>query len=415
MKCMRSLAGVLAIAGMGTWANASANVVTQWNAITMNCVQGPVTPANRGGPAGLLDIALVQASVHDAVQAIKGKFEAYEYEDASRRGRGSVEAAAASAAYATLAGLYGADDPCLANVVAPEHTYPGDEGVATGQAAAAAILPLYRPTMVLPTDPFIGGTDPGEWRPTPGVTQGAATFMAQTAPFAMKSPSQFRPAPPPHLKSIRYAIDYYEVMAIGAANSTRRSAAQTDTARFWSVNFFNQWFEAVRAIADKRVPDVGDSARLFALVAFAAADSQISVYESKYLYNYWRPITAIQLGSQDGNVFTLGDPTWTPFIPTPPYPEYSSGANCLAASITAVLRSFFGRDGLHFSVWTTAAGVNENPRNYESFTQLNREMIDVRIWQGIHFRTAEVMGNRQGDRIGRWTAAHYLKKVRPAK
>ncbi len=411
MNAMRILGGLVAVAGMAAWTPVHANAVTEWNAITMNCVQGPATPANRSGPAGLLDIALVQAAVHDAVQAVEGRFDSYHYEDKSRRGMGSPEAAAAAAAFRTLQGLYGADDPCLANIVDPAVAYPGDAGLTTGAAAAAALLPLHRPTIVLPTDPFLGGTGPGEWRPTPGVTQGAATFMAQTAPFAMQSPGQFRPAPPPRLQSLKYVLDYYEVKAIGAADSKFRTPKQTDVSRFWSVNFFNQWFQAIRAIADERVSKIGDSARLFALVSFAAADSQISVYETKYLYNYWRPITAIQEGNSDGNWLTVADASWTPFIQTPPYPDYSSGANCLAASITAVLRDFFGTDKMRFSVWSTAAGVVENPRTYSRFSQLNDEMVEVRIWQGIHFRTAEEVGRVQGDRIGRWTARNYLRPV----
>jgi hypothetical protein len=415
MTTLRRLTGMIATLSLGSWSAAHADVVTEWNAVTMQCVQGPATPANRTGPTGLLDIAIVQAAVHDAVQAIDGKYEPYHFEASTLRDSGSREAAAASAAYGVLSGLYGTDDPCLVNVVDPAITYAGDGGLIAGTQAAAALLPLYRPAFTLPTDPFIGGTDPGEWRPTPGVTQGAATFMAETAPFAMKRPSQFRPAPPPSLRSWRYLLDYYEVKAIGSLNSSIRTAEQTDTSRFWSVNFFNQWFEAVRGIADQHVPDLGEKARLFALVSFAAADSQISVYETKYLYNYWRPITAIQEGDRDGNRWTHGDTSWTPFIITPPYPDYSSGANCLTASIVTVLQRYFRTDKLQFSVRSTAAGLNTNPRTYKRFSDVMDEMVEVRIWQGIHFRTAEVVGRKQGSKIGHWTFDNYLGPVRRRK
>ncbi|HEY6642158.1 vanadium-dependent haloperoxidase [Povalibacter sp.] len=415
MTTLGRLTGMIATLSLGAWSAAHADVVTEWNAVTMNCVQGPVTPANRTGPTGLLDIAIVQAAVHDAVQAIDGRYEPYHFEAPALRGSGSRAAAAASAAYGVLRGLYGADDPCLVNVVDPASTYAGDGGLLAGAQAAAALLPLYRPAFILPTDPFVGGTDPGEWRPTPGVTQGAATFMAETAPFAMKRPSQFRPAPPPKLRSSRYLRDYQEVKAIGSLDNTRRTAKQTDVSRFWSVNFFNQWFEAVRNIADQRVADLGEKARLFALVSFAAADSQISIYETKYLYNYWRPITAIQEGDRDGNPWTRGDASWTPFITTPPYPDYSSGANCLTASIVTVLQRFFRTDKLAFSVRTTAAGVKVNPRTYKRFSDVMDEMVEVRIWQGIHFRTAEVVGRRQGAKIGHWTFDNYLGPVRRRK
>jgi hypothetical protein len=412
MMNVRRWSGMIPIVLSTFAAPVYADAVTEWNAITLSCVQGPPAPSNRSGPAGLLDIALVQAAVHDAVQAIEGRYESYEYENASLRGAGSSAAAASAAAYGVLKGLYGADDPCLANASDPNVIYAGDGGLTAGAEAAAALLPLYRSAMVLPTDPFIGSTEPGQWRPTPGVTQGAATFMAITAPFAMKSPGQFRPAPPPRLNSWRYLLDYYEVKAIGGSVNSTRTSEQTDASRFWSVNFFSQWNESLRHLADERVPKLGDKARLFALVAFAAADSQISIYETKYRYNYWRPITAIQQGDFDGNRWTNGDAGWMPFIQTPPYPDYSSGANCLAASITGVLRHFFGSDRIEMSIWSTAAGLTTNPRTYKRLSDIEREMVEVRIWQGIHFRTAEDVGRVQGLRIAHWTYHKYLRPLR---
>jgi hypothetical protein len=415
MANMRRLSGILLTLSLTWWGPVHADAVTEWNAVTLSCVQGPPSPPNRGGPAGLLDIALVQAAVHDAVQAIQGRFESYEYENPALRRTGSPAAAASAAAHGMLVGLYGADDPCLANVSDPAVVYAGDPGLQAGIEAAAALLPLHRPAMVLPTDPFLGSNESGQWRPTTGVTQGAGTFMAVTAPFAMKSPSQFRPGSPPPLRSFRYWRDYVEVKAIGSNVSTLRTPKQNDAARFWTVNFFSQFNEALRHIAEQRVHDIGDRARLFALVSFAAADSQISVYDSKYVYNYWRPVTAIQEGAFDGNPWTLGDPGWTPLVQTPPYPEYSSGANCLTASITSVLRHFFGTDKLQFSVWSTATGLEMNPRTYRRLSDLEKEMVEVRIWQGIHFRTAENVGRMQGTRIGNWTFHKYLRPLRHRK
>lgn len=410
MTNVRRLSGIALALSLGSWGTANADVVTEWNAVTLSCVQGPVN-ANRSGPAGLLDIAIIQAAVHDAVQAIEGRFEPYEYENPAMRGVGSPEAAAASAAYQTLKGLYGADDPCLANVTDPAITYAGDAGLQAGVEAASALLPHYRPTLTLPTDPFLGSEEPGQWRPTPNVTHGAGTFLAVTAPFAMTSPSQFRPAPPPRLKSLRYARDYYEVKKVGASASSARTQEQTDAAQFWTSNFFSQWNAALRQLAGERVPNLGDKARLFALTSFAAADSQISVYETKYVYNYWRPITAIQEGDFDGNLWTIGDPTWTPLIQTPPYPEYTSGANCLTASISSVLRGFFGSDNVQLTFSSTAAGQEGKPRTYQRLSELEKEMVGVRVWQGIHFRTAEEKGVQQGRQIGSWTYEKYLRPL----
>ena len=417
----RAWAGLAPMLIAGAWVSpvsadassvAAPDAVTEWNAITVNCVQGGTTPANRLGPAGLLDIALVQAAVHDAVQAIEGRYESYHYENPSLQGMGSSSAAASAAAFDMLKSLYGADDACLSNVADPNVVYAGDQGLQAGAEAAAALKSLHRPTVVLPTDPFHGSNEPGQWRAT---TPGVGTFLAITAPFAMESSNQFRPAAPPRLKSLRYWLEYLEVKALGSKDSAIRNDAQTEAARFWTVNFFSQWNQAVRHLAEQRVPETGDRARLFALVAMAMADSQISVYDAKYRYNYWRPVTAIQEGDFDGNPLTRGDAGWTPFVTTPSYPEYSSGANCLAAAITGVLRGYFGTDKVSMSIWSSGVGVTKNPRTYTRLSEIEREMVEVRIWQGIHFRTAENVGREQGARIGRWTYENYLKPIKVTK
>lgn len=397
---------------LGSWTPVHADVVTEWNARTLACVQGPATPPMRPGPAGLLDIALVQAAVHDAVQAIEGRFEPYQYRNPALRDVGSSEAAAASAAYGVLAGLYQSDAKCLENVPDPAVTYAGDPGLQAGAEAAAALLPLYRSTIVLPTDPFVGGTEPGQWRVTPGVTHGTGTFLAHTAPFAMNRPSQFRPAPPPPLSSRRYLREYNEVKAIGSQWNSARTPEQDDVARFWTANFFSQWNATLREIAEQYLDDTGDRARLLALASIAAADSQISAYEAKYHYNFWRPVTAIREGDHDGAPKTIGDPTWTPLIPTPAFPDHTSGANCLTAAITTVLRHYFGTDALEFTVSSSAPDLLVNPRTYQRLSEIEKEMIGVRVLQGIHFRSAEVAGRKQGQRIGHWTFKKYLRPIR---
>lgn len=392
-------------------AGAHADAVVDWNATTVSCVQGPPNPPNRGGPPGLMDIAVVQAAVHDAIQAIQGRYQPYHYDNVARRGQGSPAAAAAAATYGVLVGLYGADDPCLTGVTNPAVTYAGDAGLIAGQEAAAAMLPLYRPAFTLPTDPFVGGTGPGEWRPTPGFTAGANTYMALTAPFVLLRPSQFRPHAPPPLTSMTYTRDYDEVKTLGSLNGSTRTDQQTDLAKFWSVNPIVQWYGVLRQVANAHVPDAGDKARLFALASFSAADSQIAVYDTKYHFNYWRPYTAIREGDADGNDRTVGDPTWTPFLTTPPYPDYSSGANNLSGSITTILQMFFGTDEMNFSISSGAAGLLLNPRPYTRFSQAADDVVEVRILQGIHFRTADVVGRTQGSRIAHWAFQNYLKPV----
>jgi len=397
---------VLAALLLAVPAAAHADVVTQWNAIIMTC-----TGAGRPGPTGIVDVALAHGAMHDAVQAIQGRFEAYRYRNPAQLGMGSVNAAAAAAAYGVLAGLYGAGHACLANVPLPSTTYGMDPGLNAGVAAAASFLQIQRPVTTTDEDPYIGTNGAGEWRITPGITAAANMYMATAKPFTLLSNRQFRPEPPPPLTSERYRRDYDEVRLLGRATNSTRTVQQTDLARFWG-NIGAQLYEGVRSAAVANISNVGDSARLFALVSYAAADSQFSVYETKYLYRFWRPYTAIRFAATDGNPNTDADDTWLPFVQTPAYPDHSSGANCLTASITTVMQLFFGRDDVAFTVSSPAANLLINPRVYTRLSDVQKDMVDVRIYQGIHFRFADVDGRDQGTRIGHWAFQKYLRPLR---
>ena len=259
-------------------------------------------------------------------------------------------------------------------------------------------------------EPFIGGTAPGEWRPTIGSTQGLNLFMAETEPFTLNRSRQFRPEPPPPLTSEQYRREYDEVKEYGSLTGSSRSAAQTDLARFWGA-FPSQMFGLVRQLADAHLTDPGDTARLLALAGMAMADSQISVYETKYHYNFWRPETAIREGDDDLNPNTVGDPTWLPFVTTPPYPDHSSGANNIVGSVTTILQLFFGTDEMDFTVSSTAANLMTNPRSYQRFSDVQQEVEDVRIYQGIHFRFADEDGRSQGGRIAHWAFQKFLRPL----
>jgi len=204
-----------------------------------------------------------------------------------------------------------------------------------------------------------------------------------------------------------YARDYEEVKELGSAGSTMRTAEQTDMTRFWTA-FGPQWFGAVRTIANAHVPDTGDKARLLALVA---ADSEITVYDTKDEYNFWRPYTAIREGDNDGNPDTMGDTGWTPFLTTPPYPDHTSGANNITGGITTILQLFFGTDDFEFSVSSPNAGLVTNPRHFTRFSDAAQEVVDVRILQGIHFRRADELGRLQGSRVAHWTFQKFLRPI----
>ncbi|HET7294419.1 MAG TPA: vanadium-dependent haloperoxidase [Vicinamibacteria bacterium] len=412
MTRLPRLAALAIVCGLSWPSTAQANVVTYWNEVANQAVAAAVV--GRPGPPGLLDLALVHAAMHDAVQAIDGRYEPY---FASIPGaEGSTEAAAAAAAYGVLAGLYPLQRPGptgldqkYANYLAA-NSLGGNPGLAVGDEAAAALLTQYRPLIPLPA--YLGGPEPGQWRPTPPANaSGAFEFLRYTKPFTLLRPSQFRPDPPPPLTSGDYLRDYNEVKELGALTGSTRTAAQTDQAHFWSDNFIAQWNRALRAIAEAHVPDIGDSARLFALASLAAADAAITAWESKYHFSFWRPITAIREGDADGNAETVGDPAWTSLIATPPYPDYTSGANNLTGAFTRILELFFGTDEFSFSVTSNAPLAVQKTRDFARFSQAAQEVVEARVYLGIHFRFADTAARAQGRRVAHWAFMRFLRPV----
>jgi hypothetical protein len=405
---------VLALcAGLACAPPAHADVVTDWNAVTVLYVStgGPgtpqVPPVGRGGPPGLLDIALVHLAMHDAIQAIERKFDPYHYTNRRAFRVGNPAAAAAAAAHRVLVLLYpGQQTPLdtFYNNYLATHGLAGDPGLAVGEAAGVALhANHYRPTLVV--DPFIGGTGIGEWRPVPptgATTPMAFQFLAVTEPFTLRRQSQFRPPPPPPLKSRQYAREYNEVKQRG--NAAAHPNAETDMGLFWSGNFFAQWNETLRQLADANITDIGDSARLFALANVAAADAAIAVWDTKIHYNAWRPTTAIHEGDNDGNSRTAGDVTWQSLLPVVPnYPDHSSGANGVTAAFASMARLFFGTDKMSFSVKNPNPAVSDKEREFTRFSQAMDEVVDARIILGIHFRFADEDARVQGSRVAHWT------------
>jgi hypothetical protein len=415
----RTLAGLVVFSCLG-WtalAHADDDAVTFWNAITVRAVT-----IGRPGPVGFLDVALVQAAVHDAVQAIEGRFEPYHA--AIPNAFGSPAAAVAAATHDVLVGLYPAQQGALDSDYLgylQANGMIGDPGLTAGQQAATALLTQYRPAPNPPLPPYVGGTRLGEWRPTPSYigtppapppfSPMATLYLAFTTPFTLHQPSQFRPQPPPPLRSTRYARDYDEVKEYGSRFNSARTPAQTDLAYFWTDNVVAQWNRVLRAIADAHLPEAGDSARLLALANLATADALIACWDGKHHFSFWRPVTAIQEGDDDGNPRTVGDSTWEPLINTPNYPEYPSGATNVAAAMTAMLEHFFGTDNVHFTVASNAPLVVQKTRTFSRFSDAAREVVDARILLGIHFRSADEQARRQGSRVAHWTFRKFLRPI----
>ena len=386
---------------------AHADVVSDWNAIAAQTAI-PVRP----GPSAILDLAMVHAAMHDAIQAFEGRFESYSspIPDPS----GSPIAAAARAAHDVLVVRFPSQSSTL-DILLDDYLnglgLQGDAGLVIGQHAAANILNLRAGDGSFPANPevFLGATGPGEWRPTPPAFAPMATpWLAAVTPFTLKDPTQFRASPPPpSLGSGKYLHDYNEVKALGRVDSTARTQAQTDLALFYSDNFLALWERTLRGIADANINNVGYSARLFALANLAAADALITAWDGKRFWHFWRPITAIQQGDTDGNPQTVGDATWLPLILTPPYPEFPSGANNLTGAMTRTLERFFGNK-MTFSV--TSTPVNKT-KTYYRFSDMADDVVDVRIYQGIHFRTADKVARRHGTRIADMAFTHFLRPI----
>jgi hypothetical protein len=227
----------------------------------------------------------------------------------------------------------------------------------------------------------------------------------------MHSDSQFRVDPPPDLTSRLWADDYNETKTIGSLTSSTRSAEQTEIGYFWADSGPVLWQNALRYISATYLHDIGDSARMYALAEAAMADAQIACWDSKYFYNFWRPITAIRLGDQDGNPLTMVDPEWQPLINTPNFPEYPSGHAYISGAVSHMLRLYFGRDELTFQMTTTNALAPQKTRTFTRFSQAEQEVINARVYVGIHYRNSDTTAGAQGRGVANWVFAHYMRRV----
>lgn len=396
------------VVGLCLWLTPSAALadpVTDWNARIV-----AAATAGRAGPPGLMDIALVHLAMHDAVQAIEGDYQPYHYTNPAALGAGSPAAAAIAAAHRALVLLYPAQaaglDAAYAIDIAP---YAGDPGIAVGEAAAVALHSAhYRP--LIPTVPYFGVEEIGQWRSTATPPAPMAFyFLALCPPFALNRVDQFRPPPPPPMTSVAYQRDYDEVKALG--QNTAHPNADSAKAWFWSVNFVAQFNETARQLAGLHVTSISDSARLFALINMAGADSAMAVWDAKVFYNVWRPITAIREGNDDPNPRTAGLAGWTSLLASPQYPDYVSGANGLTGSFTGMMRNFFGTDTMSFSVNSTSPNTTTPTRYFTSFSQAAQEVVDARVLLGIHFRFADEEARRLGERVAHWTFQKFLRPV----
>jgi hypothetical protein len=412
------LAGLFLAATMGGTASgarggADPAVIRDWNATMVATI---VTDAGKGNAEGIFWYSFVQSAVYNAVEGITHRYELYKWNVRGPRAA-SPEAAAAAAAHAILLYYFPASATRLDNAYAaslariPNGTAK-DQGVHYGERAAARIIELRtndgRNAPITLDAPLAAGV----WRPTlPAFAPMLVPWLSQARPFTLTSPDQFRPGPPPGLTSTTYTRDFNEVKALGSKTGSSRTSAQTQTALFFSDVAIGPLQGALRDLAARRGLDISDSARLFAAADLSGSDSGIAAWDAKFLYHWWRPITAIQLAGDDGNDATSPDAGWLPLINTPPYPEYPSGLCNLMAAVGASVTRVLGDGTIDLNITSVAAGSPGAPltRHYATAADLTTDAIDARVWSGIHFRTADEVAVQMGTHVGDWAVDHYFQ------
>jgi hypothetical protein len=416
------LVAVAAAFALDSPAAARADAVTDWNAAATTAI---VTRAGQSPHASTLSLAMVQAAVYDAVNAIDRGHRPYLAAPAADASD-SKEAAAATAAFRVLAGLFpsqvGTLEPLYAASLAAVPDGPRkDGGIAAGDAAATAMLAARANDGRGGPFAFAIGSAPGAWRPSPpSFGLDPAPWVGNVRPFLVPSATSIRADPPNALTSAAYAEDFREVKALGSLTSTERTADQTEAAIFWQDHGPAVWNRVFRSLAATHGLDIGDRARLFAMENLAAADASIGCWESKYHWNSWRPITAIREAAIDGNPGTAPDPTWTPLfdpatpqfgppLVTPPFPDHPAGHGCVSGAIVRTLQHFFGTDKTAFTVFSNRTRTT---RSYDRFSHALKEVIDARVWGGIHFRTADVQGAVLGKKVAHWLAQHHFQPMK---
>jgi hypothetical protein len=399
LKGMSPVVGLAIVVGFSVAAPARADVITQWNEQVLAL----------GGASRTL--AMVQVAMFDAINAIQPRYRSY-LDLPAAPADALPEAAAAAAAYGVLVRLQPAQlaalNATLASSLAPLPDGPGKtSGVQYGDLVAYLMYQNRLNDNILTPGPIYISTGlPGAYQITsPGPPQPVNTNAQNWIPFAMISPSQFRPAGPPALTSRRYADDLNETRKLGELNSPYRSAIDDETARWHTELAQFQLNRIARAEVATDGRDLLAHARLFALLNLALADAATSVFDAKYTYLFWRPVTAIRNADLDDNARTDVDPGWSPFLTTPPHPEYPAAHGVIQTAGTRVLERYFGQ---HYAFDTTSPTVPGVTRHYEDFDAFAEEGGFARILGGMHFRNSVEVGHRQGKSVANWILEHYL-------
>jgi hypothetical protein len=411
---------------------AAEDPITQWNEFLLrlnSTVTPPATATLRGPNAATVDLAYVHIAMYDAVNAIEGGYTPFAVALSNVPPGASPAAAAAAAAYTVLVNkVYTpvafpavqaqiAAQYALALAQIPDGPAKTD-GIAVGQAVATALIALRANDGLNASVPYtflLPG--PGVYQQTPGAPPtfayaGPVTpWMAKLKPFAILSPSQFRADGPPSLSSDQWAEDFNEVKAYGAASGSLRTLEQDQIGLFYGPeNGAFQIGRTLRYLATVQQLTLADDARFFAQAYVTMADTFVGCWDSKYYYNFWRPITAIRAADIDGNDATQPDPNWSPQVVTPGHPEYPSAHGCLTGAYAHAIADFFGTKHLSIRLFSRTAPLRPYA-DFDSTDDIIKEIIDARVYNGVHYRTSVVHGSVLAHKVSHWVAKHYFQPV----
>jgi vanadium-dependent haloperoxidase-like protein len=399
----RSLACLVLLVGL-TARSAKADVVTDWNSVAMDAGIAAREPQ----PIQARSVTMVHVAMFEAINAIEQRYKPYVVKVSPSSGA-SREAAAAAAAHAILTKLYPDQSASFDKALTGSLSQMADgeakrSGVSLGERVAQEIHKTRAAEMANSPNTYRPITEPGVYVPT---TLPVATDASRFKPWLMQEPAQFRPEAPVPLQSAQWARDYNEIKEMGGRDSTKRTSEQTAIGRFWIVTGPPAWNPVIRAIVATKKLSLVENARLFALAHMAGADAYIAVFEAKYAYHFWRPITAIRNGDIDGNADTIHDPAWIPLIDTPMHPEYPCAHCITAAAVATVLKSEFGSGPIGPIAMTspTAPGVT---RTWHSIEDYVTDVKNARIWAGVHYRFSTEVGATMGRKIGDLASRDYM-------
>jgi hypothetical protein len=404
MRSNLRLSATLTAAAFKLSSTAHADVITDWD----------VRASAAAPPAGLgeREATIVDLAMFDAVNSIERKYRPYLVSE-DGFGGASPEAAAAAAAETVLEKLHpehaGEFKSALDDFLQGLPGTGGDvgRGIELGQRVGRQVFESRVTDGAIATDPYRPRTQPGVYVPTG--TAVAATFPA-LRPFALERADQFRPGPPVALDSSEWASDYNEVKTLGARNSSVRKPEQTETARFWLMTGPQAYHPIARQIIASRQLDLIDAARFMGSFSVALTDAYISVFDAKYHYEFWRPITAIRNGDKDGNTGTEVDPSWQPLDSTPMHPEYPCAHCMLSGAVVAFIEANGGLGTLQ-EISLASTSIPGVTHRWSSLDEFASEVSNARVWAGFHYRSSTRVGTSMGRNVGQFVATHFAQPV----